>query len=271
MRAAVTVSLIPEVRQGPFVFAGDLAEACRRAAAHGFAAIELLPPEPDAVDPSELRRLLEDHGLELAAVGSGGGWFRHQLTLTHGEAAIREQAVDYIRRMMDFAAEFAAPVIIGAMQGRAAGGVPHPTALRYLGHALFQLDEHADALDIPLLYEPLNRYESNLINTLGEAALFLKGAALRHVRLLADLFHMNIEEPDVAAAIRAAGPAIGHVHFADSNRRAAGWGHTPFAPIFQALREIGYQGYLSAEVLPVPDADSAARQAMAAFRQWTGS
>ena len=80
------------------------------------------------------------------------------------------------------------------------------------------------------------------------------------MKLLADLFHMNIEEANLADALRAAGPHIGHVHFADSNRRAAGMGHTDFAPVVAALREIGYAGYLSAEVLPLPDRDAAAKQ-----------
>ena len=78
---------------------------------------------------------------------------------------------------------------------------------------------------------------------------------------------MNIEESDIAGALLTAGSQVGHVHFADSNRRAAGFGHTDFAPIAAALRDIGYDGYVSAEVLPWPDAERAAEQTMAAFRQ----
>jgi sugar phosphate isomerase/epimerase len=79
---------------------------------------------------------------------------------------------------------------------------------------------------------------------------------------------MNLEEADIAAALRLAGPRLGHVHFADSNRRAIGLGHTDLAPIAAALKDIGYAGYVSAEVLPLPDAATAARQTMASFRQW---
>ncbi|MCS7270119.1 MAG: sugar phosphate isomerase/epimerase, partial [Gemmataceae bacterium] len=262
MQPAVTVTLVPEMRQGPFVFSGDLADGCRRAAAYGFAAIELFPPDPDAVATESLQRLLEEHGLTLAAVGTGAGWFRQQLSLTSPDESVRTKALDFAHRMMQFAAAFAAPIVIGALQGQASGGVSQPTALRYLGHALFHLDEWAEELGVTVLYEPLNRYESNLIHTLADAALFIRAAGLRHVRLLADLFHMNIEEQFLAGAIRQAGSLIGHVHFSDSNRRAAGLGHTNFAPIIEALRAVGYTGYLSAEVLPIPDADTAARQAI---------
>jgi sugar phosphate isomerase/epimerase len=80
---------------------------------------------------------------------------------------------------------------------------------------------------------------------------------------------MSIEEADVAAALRRAGSLVGHVHFADSNRRAAGMGHTDFRPIVAALRAIGYAGYLSAEVLALPDAEAAAAQTITSFRALT--
>jgi sugar phosphate isomerase/epimerase len=79
---------------------------------------------------------------------------------------------------------------------------------------------------------------------------------------------MNIEEADIAAAIRAASGRIGHVHFVDSNRRPAGRGHLDFPPIVAALRDIGYDGFASAEALPDPDPDAAARQTIEAFRRY---
>ena len=98
----------------------------------------------------------------------------------------------------------------------------------------------------------------------------LNGIGADNVKILADLYHMNIEETNIPDAIRNAGSRIGHVHFADSNRRAAGLGHTDFLPIVSALVEIGYSGYLSAEILPLPDSDTAARQTIAMFRQIVG-
>ena len=131
------------------------------------------------------------------------------------------------------------------------------------------LTNEKDTFGTTLLYEPINRYETNLINTLGDAATMLAGLATQHVKILADLYHMNIEETNLADAIRAAGPRIGHVHFADSNRRAAGMGHTDFGPIVAALRDAGYAGYLSAEVLPLPDPLTAAKQTIESFRRYT--
>jgi sugar phosphate isomerase/epimerase len=119
---------------------------------------------------------------------------------------------------------------------------------------------------VPLLYEPLNRYETNLLNRQLDAAQFLETRGIGNVKLLCDLFHMNIEEVSNAATLRACGRHVGHVHFADSNRRAIGFGHTDAAPVLAALRDIGYAGYLSGEILPLPDSEAAAAQTIQAIR-----
>jgi len=267
MKSAVTISLVPEARGGPFVFWDDLPAACRKAKQLGFDAIELFPPSPDAVDSAELRGLLDDNGLSLAAVGTGAGWVKHKLSFTAPDEATRDKALDFVKRMIEFAAPFGAPVIIGSMQGRFADTITRPIALRYLGNALFKLDQHAGDFETSVLYEPLNRYETNLVNTLADGVALLGGLSVQNVKLLADLYHMNIEEVNLAESLLAAGDFVGHIHFADSNRRAAGMGHTDFTPVVKALREIRYEGYLSAEVLPYPDSDAAAVKTIESFRR----
>ena len=143
--------------------------------------------------------------------------------------------------------------------------------MAWLKEELDQLGPRAHALDVPLLYEPLNRYETNLFNTVDDALAFLPTLRTRNVRLLLDLFHMNIEEADMASAIRRAGPMIGHVHFADTNRRAVGMGHLDVGPVAEALRAAGYDGWVSAEVRPLPDAAAAMDATLRSFRGWLGT
>ncbi len=268
MKPAVTISLVNEARGGPFVFWDSLAEGCARAAAHGFSAVEIFPSSASALDQKELKSLLELHELKLAAIGSGAGWVKHKLRLTDSDAAIRRDAIAFVTELIDFAGPFGAPAIIGSMQGRWGDGVPREQSLNWLAEALNELGERAKKNHVPLLYEPLNRYETNLLMRVSEARSFLDTLEPQNILLLCDLFHMNIEEPDIAAALRLAGNKLGHVHFADSNRQAIGFGHTDIAPIAEALRSMNYQNYISAEILPLPDSDAAAKQTILSFRKW---
>ena len=267
MKSAVTISLAAEARQGPFVFHNGLEAGCAAAARLGFDAVEIFPPAADAIDKEALGNLLDEHGIALAAMGTGGGWLTRGLHLTHPDESIRREARSFIRRIIDTGACFGAPAIIGSMQGRAEPGVSRDQALDWLTDALADLGTHAAYHGVFLLYEPLNRYETHLFHRQAEAADYLTTMDLGNVKLLCDLFHMNIEEACIATTFRALGSRVGHVHFADSNRRAIGFGHTDAAAAVAALRDIGYSGYLSAEILPLPDPETAAAQTIASFRQ----
>jgi sugar phosphate isomerase/epimerase len=262
MKTAVTLCRVPESAAGPFVFHDPLPEGFAKAAAHGFDAVELFLEGPDAVPAEEIQTLQKQHGLAIAAVGTGAGMVKHGLSLTDPSPEKRRAALDFLLRMIGFGGRLGAPAILGSMQGKWSPEVPRDKALDLLAGSLRATGEAAAACGVPFIYEPLNRYETNLFNHLVAAAKFLDEREIPNVVLLADLFHMNIEERDIAAALREAAPRLGHVHWADSNRRAMGFGHTNAAPIMTALREISYSGYLSAEIFPLPDAETAARQTL---------
>lgn len=266
IQSAVTISLVPQAKGGPFIFWYDLAGACAQAAALGFDAVEVFPPSAEALSAPRLKELLTQHRLKLAAVATGAGWVLQKLRLTDPDPVVRARARQFIAAIVDFAGGFGAPAIIGSMQGRAENDVTREQALGWLREALEQLGPRAHAHDVPLLFEPLNRYETNLVNGVADGAALVTSLRTKNVKLLCDLFHMNIEETSVPDALRAAAPHLGHIHFVDSNRRPAGGGHTDFAAVATVLREIGYHGYLSAEALPYPNSDEAARQTIATFR-----
>jgi len=295
MRAAVTICLVPAARGGPFVLhaaefaargaAGvtgptvplerGLERCCRLAADLGFDAVEVFPAGggPAEFPAAFLRDLLADLGLGLAAVGTGAGWLEHRLHLCHAEPAVRARARAFIAEVVDAAGRLGAPAIIGSMQGRTGDGVDREAALDHMAAALDDLGTRAAAHGQPLLYEPLNRYETDLFNRQEQAAAFLRARAvgrptggIAHVRLLCDLFHMQIEEADPAAALVACGALVGHVHWADSNRRAVGYGHADMPAVVAALRRIGYRGHLSAEVFPWPTPLEAARRSVESVR-----
>ena len=268
IRSSVTISLVPEARGGPFIFWDDLAGACKKAKDLGFDGVEIFPPAADALDVGHVGKVLGDHGLVLAALGTGAGWVKQRLHLCLPDATARERARSFVRSIIDVAGALHAPAIIGSMQGRSGDGVDQATATAYLSEALEDLGAHARQYRVPLLFEPLNRYETNLVNTVAGGLRLLQGLATDNVMLLTDFFHMNIEEADMPASLRLGAGRIGHVHFVDSNRRPAGLGHLHIHELAKVLDDISYYGFASAEALPYPDSEAAARQTIQTFRKY---
>lgn len=268
MKTAVTVCLVEEARKGPFVLHDGLAAGFQTAKELGYDAVEIFAPGPDAVSRDEVQSQIDEHGLAVAAVGTGAGMVKHGLSLVDPDASKRQQAIDFIKSMIDFGGPFQAPAIIGSMQGKWGGDVSQQQGHDLLVEALKPLGEHAAQYGIPLIYEPLNRYETNHCTTMASGVELLEAVGSEHVVLLADLFHMNIEETTIADGIRDGGKHIGHVHFVDSNRRPAGFGHMDYEPIFAALKEIGYDKYLSVEAFPYPSEREAAAATIEAFNKY---
>jgi sugar phosphate isomerase/epimerase len=268
IKSCVTISLVPSLAGGPWVYWDDLEVSIAKAKAAGFDGVELFTASADAVNRDTLWSLVEEHGIKVAAVGTGAGRALHGLHLTSPDKEVRRQACDFIKAMIDFGGRFGAAAIIGSMGGCVEEGVERERAVAWLSEGVGALAARAAARGVKLFFEPLNRYETNLINRLGDGLELVKSVGRNNVFLLADLFHMNIEEDSITGALEEAAGYIGHVHFVDSNRRAAGMGHIDLGRVGWALREIGFEGYASAEALAWPDPDTAAAQTMAAFRRF---
>jgi sugar phosphate isomerase/epimerase len=177
----------------------------------------------------------------------------------HFDADLRRDAIDQLRSQLSVIAELGGEgVLTPASWGMFSLRLPPFTPPRppeedraVLLEALVELSEHAAAEGVWLALEPINRYEDYMLNRLDQAVELAEEAGRRSgadsVRVVADLFHMNIEEDDLARAITAAGPRIVHVHVDDSNRLQPGTGHIDFAAVFGALRDIDYDGWLALE------------------------
>lgn len=268
IKSCVTISLVRSLSDGPWIYWDELEISIPKARAAGFDAVELFTSSADAVDTDILSGLLDKYDVKLAAVGTGAGRVLHQLHLASPDKGIRRKACDFISSMIEFGARFGAPAIIGSMQGCVETGVERVQSLGWLAEGLSELGSNAAACGVNLIFEPLNRYETDLINRLADGVELIKSVKCKNILLLADLFHMNIEEESIAACLRKFGDYIGYVHFVDSNRRPAGMGHIDLAEVARALSEIGYDGYASAEALPYPDSDKAATQTIAAFKKF---
>ncbi len=238
-----------------------LGDAIAMAARIGYDAVEIMPRGVDDPRPETLRAMAEGTGVEIAAIASGFIAVECGLTLTHPDVGIRRRAVEALCGCLDAARRAGARLVsCGVVRGKLQPQTTPAEATAYLTDGIRRCGRYAGELGLVLAVEPGNRYETDFVHTVAEGLELLHAVKLPSVRLMIDTFHMNIEEPSIPDAVRQAGPHLAHVHFADSNRLAPGWGHLDFRAVAAALREIRYDGTIGLEMALAPDFAAAASQ-----------
>ena len=237
-------------------YKGELGKNLAKIKDLGYDGVELAVRDPALLDVRELETSLQHCQLPVPAIGTGQPYGEEGLSLSDRRQAIREKAIERIQDQFKLAERLQALVIVGLIRG---GQIPASEFEAAEARLLESLQAClSDTAATRLVIEPINRYETSLLNTVGAALCFLDRLKDDRVGLLLDTFHMNIEEPSLSESIKLAGDRIYHFHLADSNRRHPGAGHVNFAVVIETLSKIGYNKYLSAEILPLPDPDTAA-------------
>ncbi len=232
-----------------------------------FDGVELSLLDPKSLSLRELERKLEDYSLEVPALSTGLNYIHYGFSLSSPSLEKREAAIRRLKEFVDLGEILGAGVIVGLMRGRLEEGMSQEEAYKHMIEGLREVCSYAEGKGVKVFFEPLNRYETQLVNTVKEAIELHETIGSGALYLLLDTFHMNIEEPVIEESIRRAGGLIGHVHVADSNRYAPGMGHIDFRSVLKALKEIGYNGYLSAEIIIKPDFKTAARTTIETLRK----
>jgi D-psicose/D-tagatose/L-ribulose 3-epimerase len=255
VKAAASVLSVSEWTIG----AATTAEAIDRVAAAGYPAIELAATS--SLDVGAARERLDAHGLAVSSLCWMGDPERD---CAHESGSLRRRAGDYLRACLERGHALGASAVVVVPTFRVEKDPPDREA---------ELDRAAETIagaaqaaraDGPLIaLEALNRYETHLLRTLADADELRRRIDLPNVQLMADVFHMNIEEDSIPAALGAHAEHIVHVHLADNQRREPGSGQLDFAAVFKALADGRYTGALAMEFLPATD------RAMRAGREWT--
>ena len=271
LRIAITAIPSPP-HPAPLLLYGDLAAAFRQASEWGCQGVEVHLRRAEDVDVKAVKRLAAEYGLAVPTLGTGMTATKDGLTFADPSPEVRERAIERLRGHVDLAGQLGSAVTIGSISGKLGScqGQERRDRRAQALECLREVCHLAGRAGVAVLLEPLNRYESDYINTLADGMEVAAEIGAPNLKLLADTFHMSIEEADLAASLRAAGPSIGHVHLADTNRQAPGHGHLDVAGVLRALADTGYQGYLSFEILPLPDACRAIRDGIEAIRAATG-
>jgi len=263
-----TMSISPGgTKFSPLLFVGDWQRGLDAAMALGYDAIELSLRDPGEQVVRDISKAVHARGFAVSAISTGQSYYNDGLSLASADPAVQAKLRDRLRAFVEWAAQWRAFVVIGGVRGNFEGDpATYADQRQRAVEAVQRLAEYARTQGVSLLVEPINRYETRFINTVQEALQFMTDVGAENVRVLADTFHMNIEEASMGDALRLAGKRLGYMHLVDSNRKAAGQGHTNFTELAAVLRQIGYSGYIGAEILPLPDDDTAARMAIATFR-----
>ncbi len=248
-------------------FKGDLRSNLLKIASWGYEGAELAIRDPGLVDSGALLDMVSALGLEIPAIGTGQAWGEEGLSYTDPEPATRAAALERTIAHVPLAERAGAVIIIGLLRGVVKPGVGRQQAMGWLVDALRQACAAAQAHGVRIALEPICRYETTLINNVVDGLALLDRVGAENLGLLLDTFHMNIEEPVIEESIRACGDRIFHFHVADSQRWYPGSGHLDFESILGTLYSTGYEGYVSGEWLPEPDADISAERGIAHLRQ----
>ncbi|WP_017571225.1 sugar phosphate isomerase/epimerase family protein [Nocardiopsis halotolerans] len=236
----------------------ELERIAPRVAGWGFDTIELPVEDTGDWDPRRARDLLDGLGLTASVVlvmGPG-----RELVAT--DRATRSATRDYLRRVVDAAATVGSSVVAGpayASVGRTWRMSPRERAGigAELTEALAPVVGHCSAAGVRLAVEPLNRYETSVINTVDQGLEMLADLPAEHCGLALDVYHMNIEERDVAAAVRRAAGRVAHVQVCANDRGAPGADHLDWKGIIGALDAADYAGPLVIESFTADNASIA--------------
>ena len=209
----------------------------------GFETVEIPVEDPSHIDPAVLKAAAEKAGIAIGSICACMGPGRD----FRGTKEEQKTAIDYVKTLIDQAAAMGCPRIIGPIysvvgKADAVEEADQKKEFDLVVKNLKPLAKYAEKKGIELCIEPLNRFETDFLNTCDKGLKLVKAIGSKAVKLHLDTFHMNIEEKNQADAIRKAGKNLGHFHACGSDRGTPGADHIDWKPIVKALNDIGYQG-----------------------------
>lgn len=268
MKLAVAIAS-KEALPNAFVVFRGVKESIIKAHELGYDGVELALKNPNEVNKHELRQWLRENRLEVSAISSGQVFAARGLHFTDENQENRAELYKTFCEFIDLAGEFGSLVNIGRTRGPIAGRDIALVERLFLDMA-HKVADHAKKRGVELILEPVNRYEIDFINNLDECTAMLKKVNRKNFFMMPDVFHMNIEDDKIGESFIRNKEYVRYVHFADTNRHAPGDGHMNWKEIFEALTAIGYDGWTTAEILPYPDPDTAAKRTIAFLKEHYG-
>lgn len=260
MELAITSTSMKLRERAPVVLRGEDSWCFEQIQKIGYDGVELHIHDSDQIDRKLLKQELDKYGLSLTSIGTGSAYGKDHVFLSSEDEDTRKAAIDRLKGHILTASDYPhAVVIIGLIKGKVSDCRDRETYFKYLIPSLQECAKEAEKYQVYLGIELINRYESDVINTIEEGMELLDQVGSPWLQLHLDTYHMNIEESDISQAIHTAQGKICHVHVADNDRWYVGHGHYDFTETLIALKDIGYTGAICVESLGFPDMISSAK------------
>lgn len=252
------------------VYRGDLDTAFGKLAALGYDGVELMTKDPSQLDGEKIHALFTKHQLAFVGFCTGHVFGEDQLGLVTPGPAISQAAMARLKSFVDFSARhFGRGTLINIGRSRGPGFLNDPAStLERMERAFRELADYAAPHGIGWVLEPINVHQAQYIHTTQEGIAMVRRVNRPNFNLMLDVYHMNIEDTDIYDSFRRAQDVCKFVHFADNNRRSPGSAHLDFEKFVAVLNEIGYDGFVSLEILPLPDSDTAAQSSIRHLRKY---
>ena len=260
VRFSATVTLQYDTPFSPFG-ATEFDEALLWLEKSGFDAAEICICNYDRVDVASLKNKLDEHGLICSTISTGQARGLEGISLLDTDTAKQKAAQKRISEHIEAATILGSYVTIGLIRGTCAPEQKESSE-SLLIERLKPCVDYAGEKNVCLIIEPINRYETGIINNTLEAASFIERMGNPDsLGILWDTFHANIEDGDFGECIKTMGKKHKYLHIADSNRAFPGNGHFDFSALFEKLNEAGYDGYISFECFNHPSAEHVKKHA----------
>lgn len=233
----------------------DLEKSVKRLSKLGYEGIEIMVKR-DCYEIEEVKSVVRSYNLFVSSIAGRYPWTLEERDLSNINKQKRRIAVQYAKECIDYARFLEAPLCLIAPSpvGKLAPESTYEKEWECAVESVQETAEYAQKKQVTLTVEPINRYETYMVNNVDQGLRFLHAVNKTNVKLMVDCFHMNIEEPDISTSILKAKDNLIHIHIADSNRQAVGMGHIDFRTLTRTLRQINYEHYLTMEfVPPLPD------------------
>lgn len=258
----LSVAIAPQdALPSAFVVWRGLEKSIIKASEYGYDGVELALSSKEDIDVNNIRKICKDNAVEISAISTGQVFADSGLYLTHPDSKKRQETKDCLKGLIDLAAEFGQKLNIGRVRGVIPEESTYNSTLKLFVEEINNIANYADEQEVEIIIEPVNRYEINFINNLEEGSKVIEKINKENVKLMPDIFHMNIEDASIVAKLVQFSKKISYIHFADNNRLAPGKGNLNFSEIIKTLEAINYDGWITVEILPEPDPDAAALQA----------